>query len=117
MNSSLAAALVSELGDEALRDLALRLQPFLPQDDATSSELITTKEASKRLRVHEGTVARLAREGRIVGARKLGRSWRFDPNELIALPTSARLEPPNVRRPRGRPVSTSQRVVDAIRGA
>ena len=41
------------------------------------SEIMTTKEVAKYLRLHEITVGKLAAEGKIPAVR-IGRVWRFD---------------------------------------
>jgi excisionase family DNA binding protein len=45
-------------------------------------EIMNLKEASEFLKIHEGTVRELAKEGKIP-ARKIGREWRFSKTALI----------------------------------
>ncbi|MEV4420173.1 helix-turn-helix domain-containing protein [Patulibacter sp. NPDC049589] len=117
MSSSLAAALLDELEDDALRELAERLRPFLPRDEEPRRRLLSTREASRQLGVHEGTLTRLAREGSIAGAQKLGRSWRFDLERVTSSwQPGTRRSVPATAGPHGRPSRNTQHVVDAIRG-
>lgn len=118
MSSTLAAALLGELGTKELQHLAQMLRPFLSNEPARPARWLTAKEAGDVLCLHEGTVTRLAREGRIGGAEKVGRSWRFDPARLgVATPTVELVDAAAVAH-RRRPArsSSSSRVADAIRG-
>ena len=45
-------------------------------------EVLTTHEASEFLKIHEKTVCRLARDGRIPG-NKIGGEWRFMKSDLV----------------------------------
>lgn len=74
----LAVGLLDALDDDALSLLAERLRPHL----AEPGGMVDAKEAAARLGLHERTVARMAREGRIPGAVKVGRSWRFRADRL-----------------------------------
>ena len=49
--------------------------------------LLTAAEFATRLRLHPDTTARLAREGRIPAAQKVGREWRI-PDDAEVLPAS-----------------------------
>ncbi|MSW51109.1 MAG: helix-turn-helix domain-containing protein [Actinobacteria bacterium] len=123
--SNIGAALVAGLDDDDLRALAARLGPFLsPAMPATSTGLVSAREAAAILQLHEGTVTRLARAGRILGAAKVGGRWRFDPNALASSPQPAETIPaaaPSARRrprPRQRPTTAPRRsrVADAMLG-
>lgn len=46
------------------------------------NEIMNLKETSKFLKIHEGTVRELAKEGKIP-AKKIGREWRFSKTALI----------------------------------
>lgn len=46
------------------------------------SEVLTTREAATFLKVHEKTLCRLARRGKIPG-NKVGGEWRFMKNDLV----------------------------------
>jgi excisionase family DNA binding protein len=46
------------------------------------TEVLTTREAAIFLRVHEKTLCRLARQGKIPG-NKVGGEWRFMRNDLV----------------------------------
>jgi excisionase family DNA binding protein len=78
------AILLDSLDDDALAALAARLGPHLAGDQGEG--LLSTKEAADRLNLHERTVVRMAREGRIPGAVKVGRGWRFPPDLMAPLP-------------------------------
>jgi excisionase family DNA binding protein len=45
-------------------------------------EVFTTREAAEFLKIHEKTVGRLARDGRIPG-NKIGGEWRFIKSDLV----------------------------------
>ncbi len=45
--------------------------------------VLTAKELAKLMRVHPLTVARLARQGRIKGAFRMGGVWRFPTREVL----------------------------------
>lgn len=82
----LAAALLDSLDNEALAALAERLRPHLAESDPDGGSLLDPREAAARLGLHERTVARMAREGRIPGAVKIGRGWRFPADRLETRP-------------------------------
>ena len=86
-NHDLLAALLVSLDDDTLLALAERLRPHLATHDG--QELLGPKEAAVRLGLHERTVARMAREGRIPGAIKVGRGWRFPADQLSPVPPAA----------------------------
>lgn len=69
---------IVDLLDEAALDvLAVRLAPRL--DGLRRPEpLLTTAEAAAILGLHPSSLARAAAAGRVVGARRVGRYWRFD---------------------------------------
>ena len=46
------------------------------------AEVLTTKEAADFLKVHEKTLCRLARQGKVPG-NKIGGEWRFMKNDLV----------------------------------
>ena len=45
------------------------------------AEIMTTREVAKYLRLHEITICKLVKEGKIPGVR-IGRVWRFDKQEV-----------------------------------
>ncbi len=45
------------------------------------AEIMTTKEMAKYLRLHQITICKLSKEGRIPSI-KIGRVWRFDRNVI-----------------------------------
>jgi excisionase family DNA binding protein len=108
--SALAQALIDELDDDALRELAARLQPHLT---AQPRQLLNAADAAAILGLHSDTLVRMARTRRI-WAVKVGREWRFraDLLDVHASPTNA--SPP--RSWPGRPAARSRPSVAAIRG-
>ena len=52
----------------------------------TDDRLLSPTEAAGRLGVHPKTLTRAAAAGRVAGARRVGRQWRFDPAELALEP-------------------------------
>lgn len=113
--SAVAGALLAGLTDEQLSVLAARLLPHLDANRGTSGQLLSPAEAAARLGIHVKTLTRAARHGRVPGARRVGRAWRFDSSQLDLQPVT---RPPTVaspsRRPRRRAHGTSS-AVDAIR--
>lgn len=76
-----------ELADEALkRELADRLRPYLASE---SDRLLDAEEKAAHLGLHPDTLARMARDGRIPGAMKVGREWRFRADLCEILPPRA----------------------------
>jgi excisionase family DNA binding protein len=109
--TSIAAALLAELDDSALAELADRLRPYL--DRKAGDNLLTPAQAASRLGVHTKTITRAAAAGRIPGAIRVGRAWRFRPDGLSLTPPTG--VPPAPEKPaRPRPVAGG--AVDAIRG-
>jgi excisionase family DNA binding protein len=94
----LAAALLDSLDNEALAALAQRLRPHLAEPDPDGGRLLDPREAAARLGLHERTVARMAREGRIPGAVKIGRGWRFPADRLATQPPPRPVEARSQRR-------------------
>ena len=114
--ATFADALIADLTDGQLAQLAERLRPFLA--DREPDALLTPAEAAARLGVHAKTLTRAAKDGRVPGARRVGTGWRFDPATLDLHPVAA---PPSVgtapaSRRAGRP-GTSTATADAIRTA
>lgn len=106
---TLAAALVADLDDAALRSLAERLRPYLVPDE---DQLLTPAEAAARLSLHPKTLTRAAAAGRVPGAMRIGRAWRFRPSEL-ALEPPAGVRPTPTRLPQRS--TTGRTATDAIR--
>ena len=107
----LAQALLAELTDEDLRVLAERLRPLLERQD---DELLTPAVAAARLHIHPKTLIRAAADGRVPGAERVGRAWRFRSDQLTLL-SPAGITPapaPRARRRDGR-----RSAADAIRGS
>jgi hypothetical protein len=104
--------LLCGLSDTELRELAERLRPFI--DQARGEELLTPVVAAGLLHVHPKTLTRGAAAGRVPGAQRVGKAWRFRADVLA-------LEPPAGPRPSA-PMPTLTRrhgnggsVADAIR--
>jgi excisionase family DNA binding protein len=49
---------------------------------AIDHEILTVKEVSELLKVHQGTVYKMVREGRIP-AFKIGSDWRFRKDQMV----------------------------------
>jgi len=115
----LLAAVLAELdgADESLkRELASQLRPFLADHPG---RLLDAGEKAQQLGLHPDTLVRMARAGRIPGAKKVGREWRFPADRsdvrpvATQTPASSRLLEP-ARAPRRRDVGRAS--VAAIRG-
>jgi excisionase family DNA binding protein len=110
----LAAALLGALDEAALAALAERLRPHLAAAD-DERPLLDPRQAAARLRLHEKTVVRMAREGRLPGAIRIGKGWRFDPAGLVPQPPVHPAAPATPER-RAAPAARSHAAVRAIRG-
>jgi excisionase family DNA binding protein len=86
---SAVAALLDELDDDGLRELAGRLRPYLHDDPG---RLLDARKAAELLGLHADTVVRMARAGRI-RAVKAGREWRFRADQLDIRPRRGKLPP------------------------
>jgi len=112
--SQLAGAVLSDLTDQQLHALAKRLRPHL-DEQASTGRLLTPVEAAARLGIHVKTLTRAARQGRVPGARRVGRVWRFDASQLDLEPVAgASTLASSPARPRRRAHGASS-AVDAIR--
>jgi excisionase family DNA binding protein len=107
---------VDELTEKDIATLAERLRPHLQSDGKQSDErLLTPSEAAERLGVHPKTLTRAAKQGRVDGAERAGRSWRFNGAELrLRPPENVHVTPPPPRSRQRPAVSTA---AAAIRGA
>jgi excisionase family DNA binding protein len=77
--------------------------------------LLSPADAAARLGVHPKTLTRAAAAGRVPGAVRVGRHWRFAPDELaLEAPTGIAPVPAGVTRLRPRAGRTA---ADAIRSA
>jgi excisionase family DNA binding protein len=82
----------------------------------SEDRLLSPREAARRLGIHPKTLTRAAAAGRVGGARRVGRHWRFDPAEPV-------LEPPRSSSPRSPAILAPLRsrarsaAADAIRTA
>jgi excisionase family DNA binding protein len=88
--SYLAHALLADLDDEALDHLAELLASRLTgRLDKPDGALLTPAQAAARLSVHPKTLTRAAAAGRVRGATRVGRAWRFAAADLALEPPSA----------------------------
>ena len=121
MNSSDANAQLSEmarlmsaaLDDEALRELASRLLPFLDDREVPEPQnhrLLTAADAAERAGVNVETVRRAIRAGELSVAARIGRSPRLTALAIDAwLAKTARTQPsPESRARRSRPPAQPQ---------
>jgi excisionase family DNA binding protein len=111
--SALADTLIRELDDSALAELAERLRPFLTRHVA---ELLAPAAAAALLGVHPKTLTRAAAAGRVSGAVRVGRAWRFRPAEL-ALEPPVGVTPTLAPSARPRQRATTTTTASAIRGS
>ena len=85
--SSLARVLLASLDDKALDQLAEMLAPRLARAVAQpAGVLLTPNQAAELLSVHPKTLTRAAAAGRVRGAVRVGRAWRFAAGELALGP-------------------------------
>jgi len=112
--SQLAGAVLTDLTDEQLRVLARRLAPHLDEQTATG-RLLSPAEAAARLGIHVKTLTRAARQGRVPGARRVGRAWRFDASQLDLEPVKRASTPASSPAQSRRRAHTTSSAVDAIR--
>jgi len=109
--SALVAAILDEL--RADRDARRELRELLREREPGGHRLLTPIEAATRLGVHPKTLTRAAGAGRVPGARRVGRHWRFDPEALALHPPGSTSPPaPVVARLSSR---TGRSAADAIR--
>lgn len=93
--TAIVAALLAELDDDSLDELARRLAPRLaavsPLND--SSRALTAAQAAQRASLHDRTIRRALAAGTLAGHVIAGR-WRIAPDDLaswlaVGAPTSA----------------------------
>jgi excisionase family DNA binding protein len=82
--SALVAAILDEL--RADKDARRELRELLGEREPGGHRLLSPIEAATRLGVHPKTLTRAAAAGRVAGARRVGRHWRFDPEALALHP-------------------------------
>ena len=93
--SALVDLLLAEMTPEQAAEFAQRLAPHLPNGGGKTPLLINPEQAAHRLGIHPKTLTRAAAAGRVAGAVKVGRSWRFKPDEVaLAPPKRSRPAPP-----------------------
>ena len=104
---------MAEMTAEQAVEFARLLAPFLSNGAGKTPPLISAAQAGHRLGIHPRTLTRAAAAGRVPGAVRVGRSWRFRPDELeVAPPARSRPAPPPP--PRRRPARGG--AAAAIRG-
>jgi excisionase family DNA binding protein len=89
-SATLAELLLDQLDGPALAQLAKRLHPYL--EGARENGLLRPAEAASRLGIHPKTLTRAAAAGRVAGAVRVGRGWRFQ-REGLALAPAAGAQP------------------------
>ena len=98
--SDLTRALLEELAGDP--EAVKRLREIVGSGNG-EQVLLTPEEAAERLSVHPRTLVRAAGHGRVHGAVRVGKHWRFEAEAL-------RLDPPNaVELPASAPRSKSRR--------
>jgi excisionase family DNA binding protein len=111
-----AQTLVLAILDELRANPGARRELRTLLDERKSNDrLLSPSEAAEHLGVHPKTLTRAAAAGRVAGAKRVGRHWRFDPAELA-------LEPPRGTSAAPRPLArmrlrTRGGAADAIRTA
>src|SRR5947209_4790037 len=73
---------LTDAADAVKRELVRQLRPYLLDD----SRLLDAREKAAQLGIHHETLVRMARDGRVPGACKVGREWRFPPGEVEIQP-------------------------------
>jgi excisionase family DNA binding protein len=100
MSTPIVQALLDELDDRALDELATRLAPRLrPAEPQQPATLLTTRQVAERVGVHERTIARAVSASRLE-ATKVGGRWRIAPAAVDAWLTTGHATdtPPRSRR-------------------
>lgn len=95
--SALVDLLLAEMTDEQAVELAERLRPFL-NGVVDAPDLLTPTEAARRLQVSSRTLTRAAAAGRVPGATRVGRGWRFAADRLALRPPPSSRPPPSHHR-------------------
>jgi len=116
-DARVAHTLVLAILDELRANPGARQELRVLLGERTSEDrLLSPREAAKRLGIHPKTLTRAAAAGRVAGARRVGRHWRFDPAELILAPPH---RPPGQPPPILAPLRSGPRTAaaDAIRTA
>jgi excisionase family DNA binding protein len=76
---------------DSLIDLAVRVMET-NRTQLPLNEVLTAEELSTRLKIPGSTIEELARKGKIPGAFRVGKHWRFD---LDVLRTALPIQTPN----------------------
>lgn len=115
-HTPLLAAVLAELdeGDETLkRELASRLRPYLGDDPG---RLLDADEKAAQLGLHRDTLVRMSRDGRVPGARKVGREWRYPADRSEILPIAGGASTASAPASARRAATIRRASVAAIRG-
>ena len=86
IDTPLVVAMLAELdrgGEPLRRALASRLRPCLVDE---AEQLLDSAEKAAQLHLHPDTLTRMARVGRVPGARKVGQRWLFPTRGTEILP-------------------------------
>ena len=113
----MAHTLVLAILDELRANPGARQELRVLLGERTSEDhLLSPREAAERLGIHPKTLTRAAAAGRVAGAPRVGRHWRFDPAKLMIAPPHSHPEqaPPILAPLRSRPRTAA---ADAIRTA
>jgi excisionase family DNA binding protein len=100
--------------EDSRHELAERLRPYLAREREV---LLDAEQKARQLGLHPNTLVRMARAGRVGGARKVGREWRFPVAELEILPAAGERHAatPTAMTSRARPAGGA--AAAAIRGS
>ena len=109
--SDLARALLEELAGDP--EAVARLRELV--GSRGESGLLTPEEAAARLSVHPRSLVRAAAQGRVHGAVRAGKHWRFAADDLRLDPPGNAVSAPDVSRSTGRRRS-GDAAANAIRG-
>ena len=98
---------------EQAAEVAKLLAPHLANGGDSTPPLVGREQAAFRLGIHVRTLTRATTAGRVSGAVRVGRSWRYRIDELAIAPPE-RSSPPSPPPPRRRPAQSN--AAAAIRG-
>lgn len=112
LSPMLLSTIITELRNDP--DARRELRDLLNEHDQ-GDRLLSPSDAAARLGVHPKTLTRAAGAGRVSGARRVGRQWRFEPAGLALEPPAGVCPSPTIvtrLRPRA-----GRATAEAIRGA
>jgi excisionase family DNA binding protein len=76
---------LADADDSVKRELAAYLRPYLADGPG---RLLDAGEKARQLGLHSETLVKMARAGRVRGAIKVGREWRFPSENVEILPVA-----------------------------